>query len=771
LSRGRRRALAALPLLLVAAGCKRGAEQAADEAPPRHVGRAVCAECHAAEAAAWTGSDHDLAMEEVSDTSVLGDFGDVRFEHYGVVSRFFRRDGRFMVETDGEDGKLAEFEIAYTFGVRPLQQYLVRMSRGRLQALPLAWDARPAEAGGQRWFHLYPGEPIPAGDELHWTGRLQNWNFMCAECHSTGLRKGYDPERDAYETTWEELDVSCEACHGPGSTHVQRAREAERGERPGTQARTGLMVRLADEPDLRWDISPATGNASRHPPRTSRQQIEVCGRCHSRRSVTSDDYVHGRPLLDTHRVTLLEPGRYYPDGQILDEVYVYGSFLQSRMYAMGVTCTDCHDPHTLKPLAEGNALCNRCHLAARYDSPAHHFHPEESAGARCVECHMPARTYMVVDPRRDHSLRVPRPDLAVELGTPDACTGCHTDRSPRWAADVAARWWPDGRSGSPHWGPVLAAARRGAPGAGAAAARLATDAEAPGIVRATAAAALQAVPAPDAAGALGQALADPDPLVRLGALYGADGLAPPDRLRLVGPALADPIRTVRVEAARVAAGLRELMPAPQREQLAQVAEEFRKAQLANADRAEAWLNLGVLSLQLGEVERARDEYQKGLRLDPRFVPLWANLGDLHRTQGDDALAERVLREGLEAVPGSPALRHALGLTLVRRKRLEQALEELGAAARDSPGRPDFAWVYAIALESAGRPERALEVLGEANERHPDDAEILVALAVLNRDLGRRDAAIEWARRLAERRPEDPRGPGLLRELGGRGAAR
>jgi Flp pilus assembly protein TadD len=319
---------------------------------------------------------------------------------------------------------------------------------------------------------------------------------------------------------------------------------------------------------------------------------------------------------------------------------------------------------------------------------------------------MPSRTYMVVDPRRDHSLRVPRPDLALELGTPDACTGCHADRTPQWAAEAAAGWWPGGRRAEPHWGRVLAAARRSEPGSGAAAARLVADPGLPGIVRATAAALLQAVPAADSGAALRAALSDSDPLVRLGGLYGADALPPPERLRLAAPALDDPVRTLRVEAARVAAPLRQLMLEPQRERLAAAVGEFREAQHANADRAEAWLNLGVLSLQLGDAERARGEYAQGLEIDAGFVPLWANLADLHRGQGDDAEAERVLRAGLERAESNPELRHALGLTLVRRKRLEAALLELEAAARERPSRSDFAYVYGIALESAGQPEQA-----------------------------------------------------------------
>ena len=316
----------------------------------------------------------------------------------------------------GPDGKPADFEVVYTFGIEPLQQYLVEFPGGRLQSLTIAWDTKD-----KRWFHLYPGEDIPPDDPLHWTGRYQNWNGMCAECHSTNLQKNYDPEADTYQTTWSEINVSCQACHGPGAEHVAWGRSWKAGN-GDTESSNGLIV------DFR-------GHDSRY-------QVDTCARCHSRRRQVSAEDAHGRHLLDDFLPSLLRDDLYHADGQILDEVYVYGSFLQSKMYAAGVRCTDCHDAHSAGLKAPGNDLCVQCHqphnnrrfatLKARhYDSTTHHFHPAGSPGAQCVNCHMPAKTYMVVDPRRDHSFRIPRPDLSVKLGTPNACTGCHDNQTRR----------------------------------------------------------------------------------------------------------------------------------------------------------------------------------------------------------------------------------------------------------------------------------------------------------------------------------------------------
>ena len=394
----------------------------------QYVGLAECTSCHAEQASRWSGSHHDLAMQSVSEQTVLGDFNDASLTHFGVTSSFFKKDGKFLVHTEGPGGELRDYEIKYTFGVEPLQQYLVEFPGGRLQALSLAWDTRSQAQGGQRWFHLYPDERITADDELHWTKPSQNWNSMCAECHSTNLQKNYDPVSETFSTTWSEIDISCEACHGPGSDHVAWAKREPGWE--NLQAGKGLVLSFDERLGVSWKINPQTGTAVRSEVRGGDREIEMCARCHSRRSPITADYEHGKPLLDHYLPRLLEEGMYFADGQIDDEVYVYGSFLQSKMYSAGVTCSDCHDPHNLQLRLPANGVCLQCHQAERYDQPAHHFHKSGSEGASCAECHMPPRTYMVVDPRHDHSMRIPRPDLSVTLGTPNACNNCHRDKPP-----------------------------------------------------------------------------------------------------------------------------------------------------------------------------------------------------------------------------------------------------------------------------------------------------------------------------------------------------
>jgi Doubled CXXCH motif (Paired_CXXCH_1)/Cytochrome c554 and c-prime len=623
-------------------GCRQPADAPASKpgapppaGPPAFAGSATCAGCHPKETEAFRGSDHARAMQPATERTVRGDFGDLTFTHRGVASTFFRRDGRFFVRTEGPDGTPGDFAVTYTFGIHPLQQYLVPFPGGRLQVLGVAWDTRPRAEGGQRWFHLYPGARLAPSEPLHWTGREQTWNFQCAECHSTDLRKNYDPGTDRYATEWAEIPVSCEACHGPGSVHIARA-EAARGRREPAPS-SGLIVRL-ERPRGTWSVAdPQRGVAEWTGTPRSSAEVEACARCHARRQPIVAPYPYGQPLLDTHVPALLEPRLYHADGQIRGEVYEYGSFVQSRMFRSGVTCSDCHEPHGLGLRAPGNGVCAQCHLPARFDVPAHHRHAPASEAARCVACHMPARTYMQVDPRRDHSFPVPRPDLSVALGTPNACTDCHGDRLAEWAADTVAAWsGPVGGAGRPHFAWALDAGRRGLPCAATALAALAADTAQPGIARATALSLLARHASPAARPAIEQGLDDADALVRAAALGTVAALPREDRPRLAAPRLRDPVRAVRLAAARALAGTpSEGLAADQQAALDQGLADLVAAEMVNADRPEAHVNLASLYARLDRAADAESALRAALRLDPGFAPARAMLRELLRRLGRD----------------------------------------------------------------------------------------------------------------------------------------
>ena len=702
-----------------------GAGSAATDAAPVFVGGAACTECHEAAARAWRGSDHDLAMAEANGETVKGNFNNVQVTFHGVTSRFSRRDGKYLVWTEGPGGAMAEFEVTHVFGFEPLQQYLVPFPGGRLQALGLAWDT---ERG--RWYHLYPDQDIPADDWLHWTRNGQNWNGMCAECHSTNLRKGYDPESETYSTSWTDIDVNCEACHGPGSRHVAWAKvpPMARPELPDV----GLAVPTAD-------ISPAA-------------LVELCAPCHSRRAELGDYDHRGLQLLDHMLPSLLSEGLYFADGQDLDEVYTYGSFLQSKMYARGVSCRDCHDSHSLKLRFEGNELCLQCHQREVYDSADHHFHRKvfegrPSDGALCVKCHMVERPYMVIDWRADHSLRLPRPDLSVEIGTPNACTqgGCHDDRPLQWSVDAYRRWY--GQARRPHYGTTFSSARRGEPEAVAELVRLAGHPLQPAIVRATALELLSRCPGAEAAAAVRAGVAAGDPLIRHTAVTQLAVAKPGERAALLAPLLSDPVKAVRLAALSNLAGVpRELLKSYQQEAFDRALAEYQTAMAYSLDFASSGMNLGNLNLSLGRTAEAERYYRLALAIDELFYPAKMNLAVLLSGQGRNDEAERELREVLEAYPDNVDAAYSLGLLLVEMGRPDEGLGWLQRAAAALPRDARAHYNLGLLLQQLGRLDEARAELEQALRIEPDSLDLLVALAD---HLVRRGLLTE-ARPLAER---------------------
>lgn len=718
------------------------------QSPAEFLGSTQCAGCHASQYQRWTGSHHDLAMQHATADTVIGDFDNASIRVGDIDSSFFIRDGRYWVRTDNEAGELAEFEIRYTFGVTPLQQYLVEFGGGRLQTLPLAWDDREKTDGGQRWFHVYSQETIAHDDPLHWTGREQNWNYMCAECHSTDLQKNFDDATQTFDTTWSEINVGCEACHGPASQHVAAANA-------GTlESRMGLAVDLDDAGRALWQMNAQTGIAQRSEFRTRPPtQPESCGRCHSRRAVITSDYQYGRPLLDTHMPALLDEYLYFPDGQIQDEVFVWGSFMQSRMYQAGVSCTDCHDPHTatLRTSGEPSEICSTCHLPSEFASSDHHMHAPGQVA--CVDCHMPSRDYMVIDGRRDHSFRLPRPDLTIATGSPNACNNCHAEQGPQWADETLDDWYGDSRRA--HYATAIHAGRSMAAGANTLLADAANNTAFPGIARATAVSMIVSPVDSNTAGAIQDALSNADALVRLGALRALQNVS--GELGLAGalPLLDDPVRAVRIEAVSVLSPAMQGLPQSAQAAFDAAEKEYIEAQQAIAERPEAHSNLASIYLARGDTVRAEASLQRALTMEPRAIVARVNLADLYRQLSRDEDAQSLLQVGLDLDAGSAALHHSLGLLLVRGDQSQAALAALQRAAVLEPGNRRYTYVYAVALDSLGRPGDAISAMKDASLAFPGDFDIGWGLTTMLYAAGRTDEAREEGLRMQVQYPENP----------------
>lgn len=604
-----------------------------------YLGSQACVDCHAEATEAWRGSHHARAWTEATSDNIVADFDGTRFSIDGMTARFRRTpNGQYRINVTEKDGRSTDYPVHSVVGVEPLQQYLIETEPGKLQSFDVVWDT---EKGG--WFHLYPDQELPPDDGLHWTGPYKNWNARCAECHATGFEKNYDAGSRTYASTQVEIGVGCEACHGPGGDHVTWALATTQQAPP---ANYGFAVDFSD----------------------AEAGLEQCATCHSRREAHLDgNPPPGTSYDDSYALALLRPGLYHADGQILDEVYVYGSFLQSKMYARGVTCGDCHTPHAASLKADGNAVCTQCHAPSGkdtfptltgglYDSPEHHFHPQGSEAAQCKSCHMTERVYMGNDWRGDHSFRVPRPDLSPQTGAPNACTGCHSEQGDDWAAAEIAARFPDASRRGPHYGLTLSRGRENPGAAAADLASLALDSDQAGIVRATALWLLEQSGSEAAAARTAVLLGDSDPLVRAAAV-GVQRLAPPqDRVLNAIDLLADPERSVRIAAARA------LLDAPIARLPGAINTNMRAAMadwqvsLSNRlDFPEAHIQLAGIALTMRNMAAADQAFGEVVRLDPQRQEAWVMRVRIAAALGDRSGALDLAEEALRVLPGDPAL--------------------------------------------------------------------------------------------------------------------
>jgi len=725
-----------------------------------YVGAAACAECHRSQYDAWKGSHHALSMQPASPQTVLGDFKDANFTFNEVASRFFQREGQFFVNTDGFDGQPSDYAIKYAFGLTPLQQYLIELPDGRMQALSIAWDSRDKQQGGQRWFHLYPDEKVNHDDPLHWTGPYQNWNFMCADCHSTQVRHNYNADTDQFNTQWNEINVACEACHGPGSQHLEWAKQQS--------SIWALFKRKDDGNGLAVDVS-----GRQKPDRIKQMQqstsltfkegteLKTCAVCHARRTALTNEFVPAEGFDQHFLAALLRPELYFEDGQIKDEVYEYNSFRQSKMFAKGVTCSDCHEPHALKLRGDVQTVCLQCHEGSRYDATAHHHHAGNGQ-VKCVDCHMPQKNYMVVDPRRDHSFRVPRPDLSQRYAVPNACAQCHRGKDADWAANAVRTWLGRDAKGFQRFAEAFHKTRTTEAGAEQSLREVLRDPTEPPVVKgsllAEAGGFLYAI-ADDVKNSLhADAVAE-----RLGALSAIENLPIAQRWPLAEHLLQDSERNVRIEAARLL--LDPALDAQQKQQIAKPLAELQQAARIYASRPQWRLIAAGIEAKLGHQEKAVESYEAALKIQPSLTQAYANLADTYRTLGNEAKASETLDRGLKLLPSEGALHYAKGLAEIRQKQTAQGMKELKQATELSPDDRIFAYAYAVGLYSQGEKKVALAFLQKRLEAHPSERNNLYLLVQLAGREDRTELITPYIPVLKQLIQSDPQAKQLMMLLG------
>jgi predicted CXXCH cytochrome family protein len=700
-----------------------------------YVGSDKCQSCHQNEFSLYRQSDHFHAMDTMSQSSVLGDFDNSRFIYFGDTSLFYRKNNHYFVSTKDSTGQRREFQVSYTFGWQPLQQYLVKFTDGRIQVLPFCWDTRPKEKGGQRWFHLYDKENIGNKDELFWMGINQNWNYMCADCHTTDFKTNFNAKANIFNSSWKIANVSCESCHGPASNHIEWTRDRS------ADAYKGFSISLASE-KMNWKMDSVKQIAMPESVVMNDTLIETCARCHARATRFSDHYVHGQSLLQTHIPAGVESVNYYPDGQIRDEAYEYGSFLQSKMYASGVTCMNCHDAHSMKVKVTGNALCTSCHATAKLDGPQHSFHELTSTGNQCVNCHMPVTTYMVIDDRRDHSIRIPRPDLSLFGNSPNACNKCHFNKTIKWAADNFLKWYghrQDTSSFIQLKQYIAGLNTKSEPALFA----LLSDKKYPVIIRASAMEEFGMLTSPRIFSKLVNELNNDDPLIRLNAIKGLTNYPQQDIVSKLSTLLEDKIVAVRMEAMNSIAPSYGLLLTGEQQLFKKVMTEYVRVQEKMSHRPEGFYNRAILYAAIGDIATAEELYKTCIKRFPSFGPSYSNLADLYRGQNKETEAKTIIDNGLSVIPKNAQLHYAMGLWFVRNKENKPGINELKKAADLAPGDAQMIYGYSIALFSGEQKKEAIANLEKYTAMYGNNAMILETMESMCSDVNMNDKASQY----------------------------
>ncbi|VVN90257.1 tetratricopeptide repeat protein [Pseudomonas fluorescens] len=711
-------------------------------APPASmVDEQQCQGCHSAQVKAWQGSHHQLAMQTANGDTVLANFNGVAFKNENESSHFFRKDDSFWVNTAGADGKNADFKVAYTFGIAPLQQYLIEVGEGRLQALGVAWDTEK-----HRWFHLYPGQGVNFKNPLHWSKPSQNANFMCVECHTTGYQRNFDAANNSFASQWNSLGVGCQACHGPASNHIKWT------------AKKVDLIHAGFAVDLKA--------------KDATTEIETCARCHARRAPLADGYTVGKRLMDDYLPSVLTRELYALDGKIKDEVFEHGSFAQSKMFDKGVRCSNCHNPHSTALKAPGNGVCLQCHNTAgktsveavdgkglqakNYDAPEHHRHQAGQPGSQCVDCHMPGKFYMGNDFRHDHSFSIPNPERAKKLGTPDACLTCHQGKAGDGITEQFKRWASNPIARAPRYDESLGLIRGGQAGAAQVLYEQLQRNNLPAIQRATLLAELPLYPSEQALKLATQDLRNVAPQVRESAVRAISAFLPPaERAPLLAPLLNDPVRAVRIAAARdLLSAASSGLGSAQTTWDAAIA-EYEAVQLSLLERAEANLNLAMLYQASGRSAKVEAQLRAALLRDPDFLPALVTLVQWLETSGRSKEAQDLLAKALGEHPDAALLQHTQGLALVRAGKTAQAMPALRYAARLEPQNAQYGYVLAVALHDSGQIDEACAQLEKILKLQPANRNARLSLIQYYLDNGQEPKAQVLLQGWKQLNPGDP----------------
>jgi tetratricopeptide (TPR) repeat protein len=492
-------------------------------------------------------------------------------------------------------------------------------------------------------------------------------------------------------------------------------------------------------------------------------QLNTCAPCHARKSDIAQEMIRSSEIMDDLIPQVISNDFYYADGQIREEDYEYSSFTQSKMFHNNVRCSNCHNPHSGKLMVIGNDLCMSCH-EPKYNTKEHHFHPIETEGAQCISCHMPVKTYMGNDHRRDHSFRIPRPDQSVVFGTPNTCTSCHTDKSNTWAANAVKNWY--GPERAYHFSDDLLPGSELTDKSEKHLIKLLADTLQPEIARATAVYYLSAIQTKRTADALLKALSDAKPLVRYHAVRALASFPPDVWIQQAYPNLSDKVRAVRIATADLYHQLTpEALPAEARTAYAAADAENRRYLAYQTDFAVGNVMLADFAMKDNDQVNAIKYYLRGLQKDSLMNYARLNLSAAYNSVGKNPEALQTLNEAAAIDPQNERIFYNLALLQYEMKNVPAAIENFEKAVKLGSVNSGVYYNYGLMLQQQGKIKEAESVLKKGYALTPRAANINYALAYLYINQNKMEQARLHARALREVDPNNPQYESLYRSLG------
>jgi tetratricopeptide (TPR) repeat protein len=704
----------------------------------QYAGSQSCRECHQALFEQWSKSNHGLAERPLRDDMDKVSFEPARSMQHGSQTTEVRvKEGKHEVVSLGFENKQQPYEVERVIGNDPLRQYLVKAFGGRLQTLEASYDPHKNE-----WFNVYGNEDRKPGEWGHWTGRGMTWNTMCASCHNTRLRKNYDEPTDSFHTKMAEMTVSCEACHGPMKAHA-----GWRKQYPNSR-----------------EVDPTiTKN-------TPKQTLDSCGACHARRSELTGDFKPGDDFFDHHALAIVdESNLFHADGQIRDEDYELSSFLSSKMHSAGVSCSDCHNPHTGKTILPGNDLCMRCHTAPTPAFPkapainlaAHTFHQPQSTGSQCINCHMPQTVYMQRHSRHDHGFTIPDPLLTKQIGVPNACNRCHTDKDTDWSLTATEKWYGAKMERSTRYGALtIASARNGDPASRDGLMKLIQSETESGYWKASAVRLMDPFMTDRTVFPTVMGLAaNTDPLVRASVARAMEPLLAvnsPSARATVQQLLGDPVRSVRLAAAwSLRSSLDEASP---------VGKELQQMLSLNADQPSGQLQQGAYYFARNDAANALLHYEKAAQWDPNSAPIRHELAVAYSTTGKLKEALHELEEAVRLEPNTAEYHFKLSLAYNEAGDAEATIRSLEQTVKLEPLYARAWYNLGLARNAKGDTAGAIDALKRGEQANPNDASIPYARATIHARLKQLEEARDAAIKAVQIQPDNQDAMQLLRSL-------